>query len=75
MRRAAAGLVAHGVARGDVLALRSPNCPEFVVACFAALAAGALVATINPLAAALADITRQADPFRRQVADHDGRSG
>ncbi len=58
VRRAAAGLVAHGVAKGDTLVLCSPNSPEFAVAYFAALAAGALVATINPLAPA-GDITRQ----------------
>jgi len=58
VRRAAAGLVAHGVAKGDTLALCSPNSPEFAVAYFAALAAGALVTTVNPLAPA-DDITRQ----------------
>jgi acyl-CoA synthetase (AMP-forming)/AMP-acid ligase II len=55
---AAAGLVAHGVAKGDVVALCSPNCPEFVVAYLAALTAGALVTTVNPLAPA-GDVTRQ----------------
>jgi acyl-CoA synthetase (AMP-forming)/AMP-acid ligase II len=58
VRKAAAGLVAHGVARGDVLALCSPNCPEFAVAYYAALAAGAVVTTVNPLAPA-DDIARQ----------------
>jgi acyl-CoA synthetase (AMP-forming)/AMP-acid ligase II len=58
VRKAAAGLVAHGVAKGDVLALCSPNCPEFVVAYFAALAAGALVTTVNPLAPP-GDVIRQ----------------
>jgi acyl-CoA synthetase (AMP-forming)/AMP-acid ligase II len=58
VRRAAAGLVAHGVAKGDVLALCSPNCPEFAIAYFAALAAGALVTTVNPLAPA-SDMARQ----------------
>jgi acyl-CoA synthetase (AMP-forming)/AMP-acid ligase II len=58
VRRAAAGLVAHGVAKGDTLALCSPNCPEFAVAYYAALAAGALVTTVNPLAPA-GEIARQ----------------
>jgi hypothetical protein len=58
VRRAAAGLVAHGVAKGDTLALCSPNGPEFAVAYFAALAAGALVTTVNPLAPA-DDMARQ----------------
>jgi acyl-CoA synthetase (AMP-forming)/AMP-acid ligase II len=47
VRKAAAGLVAHGVAKGDVLALRSPNCPEFVVAYLAALTAGAVAPSIR----------------------------
>ena len=50
VRRAAAGLTARGVAKGDVLALCSPNCPEFAVAYYAAVTAGAVVTTINPLA-------------------------
>jgi acyl-CoA synthetase (AMP-forming)/AMP-acid ligase II len=58
VRRAATGLVAHGLAQGDVLALCSPNSPEFAVAYYAALAAGALVTTVNPLAPA-GDIARQ----------------
>jgi acyl-CoA synthetase (AMP-forming)/AMP-acid ligase II len=58
VRRAAAGLVARGLARGDMLALCAPNSPEFAVAYYAALAAGALVTTVNPLAPA-GDITRQ----------------
>jgi acyl-CoA synthetase (AMP-forming)/AMP-acid ligase II len=52
VHRAATGLVAHGVAHGDVLALCSPNCPDFAVAYCAALAAGAVVTTVNPLAPA-----------------------
>jgi acyl-CoA synthetase (AMP-forming)/AMP-acid ligase II len=58
VRRAAAGLVARGVAQGDTLALCSPNSPELAIAYFAALAAGALVTTVNPLAPA-DDIARQ----------------
>jgi acyl-CoA synthetase (AMP-forming)/AMP-acid ligase II len=55
---AAAGLAAHGVAKGDVLALCSPNCPEFVVAYYAAASVGAVITTINPLASR-DDMTRQ----------------
>jgi acyl-CoA synthetase (AMP-forming)/AMP-acid ligase II len=58
VRRAAAGLVAHGLAKGDTLALCGPNGPDFAVAYYAALAAGALVTTVNPLAPE-EDITRQ----------------
>ena len=50
VRRVAAGLQAHGVARGDVLGLCSPNGPEFVVAYYAAASAGAAITTMNPAA-------------------------
>jgi acyl-CoA synthetase (AMP-forming)/AMP-acid ligase II len=58
VRKTAAGLVARGLAKGDVLALSSPNGPDWVIAYYAALAAGALVTTVNPLAPA-GDLTRQ----------------
>ncbi|MDQ0380710.1 AMP-binding protein [Amycolatopsis thermophila] len=45
---AAAGLAAHGVGPGDVVALMSHNQPRFVVALHAAIAAGAAVTPINP---------------------------
>lgn len=49
VHRAAAGFAAHGVANGDVVAVCSPNRPEFVIAYYAALAAGAVVTTVNPM--------------------------
>jgi len=55
---AAAGLARHGVRRGDVIALGSPNCPEFALAFHAAVLAGAAVSPLNPLAPA-AELTRQ----------------
>jgi acyl-CoA synthetase (AMP-forming)/AMP-acid ligase II len=55
---AAAGLARHGVGRGDVVALASPNCPEFAIAFHAAVLAGAAVSPVNPLAPA-AELTRQ----------------
>jgi acyl-CoA synthetase (AMP-forming)/AMP-acid ligase II len=55
---AAAGLVRHGVRRGDVIALASPNCAEFAIAFYAAVLAGAAISPVNPLAPA-ADMTRQ----------------
>jgi acyl-CoA synthetase (AMP-forming)/AMP-acid ligase II len=48
--RAAAGLAGAGVAKGDVLALCTPNCPEFAIAYYAAAALGAVITTLNPLA-------------------------
>ena len=50
VRRAAAGLRARGVTKGDVLALCSPNGPEFVVTYYAAAFAGAAITTVNPVA-------------------------
>jgi acyl-CoA synthetase (AMP-forming)/AMP-acid ligase II len=47
VRHAASTLVARGVARGDVLALCCPNSPEFVVAFYGALTAGAVVSTMS----------------------------
>ena len=50
VRRVATGLQARGVAKGDVLALCSPNRPEFVITYFAAAEAGAVITTMNPAA-------------------------
>jgi acyl-CoA synthetase (AMP-forming)/AMP-acid ligase II len=50
VRRAAGGLHRRGFAKGDVLALYSPNLPEYAVAYYAAATLGGVVTTINPLA-------------------------
>jgi acyl-CoA synthetase (AMP-forming)/AMP-acid ligase II len=50
VRRVAAGLRAHGVAKGDVLGLCAPNGPEFVITYYAAASAGAVITTMNPVA-------------------------
>jgi hypothetical protein len=47
-RRFAAGLADHGVRRGDAVALVAGNCPDYAVALYGALAAGAAVASANP---------------------------
>jgi benzoate-CoA ligase family protein len=57
-RRVAAALAARGVTKGDVLALVSPNCSEFVITYYAALMLGVVVTTINPLTTAH-DMARQ----------------
>jgi long-chain acyl-CoA synthetase len=44
----ACGLSALGVARGDRVALLLPNCPQFIIAEFAAWKLGAIVAPLNP---------------------------
>jgi acyl-CoA synthetase (AMP-forming)/AMP-acid ligase II len=49
VERVAAGLAARGFAKGDVLALSSPNLPEYAVAMYGAMAAGGVVTGANPL--------------------------
>ena len=48
VRRVGAGLAAHGVQPGDVVALCAPNSIEFVVAWYAASMVGATLTTLNP---------------------------
>ncbi len=47
--RFAAGLQSLGVKKGDRVALMLPNSPQFVIACYGALRAGAVVVPTNPL--------------------------
>jgi acyl-CoA synthetase (AMP-forming)/AMP-acid ligase II len=49
VERVAAGLVARGFAPGDVLALYSPNLPEYALAAYGAMAAGGIVTGANPM--------------------------
>jgi acyl-CoA synthetase (AMP-forming)/AMP-acid ligase II len=49
VRSAAAGLARRGFGKGDVLALYSPNLPEYVVAFHAAASLGGVVTPVNPL--------------------------
>ena len=48
-RSAAAGLAARGFVKGDVLAIYSPNIPEYAIAFFGVSMAGGINTTINPL--------------------------
>jgi acyl-CoA synthetase (AMP-forming)/AMP-acid ligase II len=50
VRRLAVGLAHRGFGKGDVLAIYSPNLPEYAIAVHGAIAAGGSVTTINPLA-------------------------
>jgi long-chain acyl-CoA synthetase len=45
----AAALVAHGVQKGDRVAILLVNCPQFIIAQLGAWKAGAIAALINPL--------------------------
>ncbi|WP_447007429.1 AMP-binding protein [Saccharothrix isguenensis] len=49
VRRAAAGLHARGLRKGDVLAMLAPNVPEYPIAFHAAALAGGAVVALNPL--------------------------
>src|SRR6266511_683683 len=49
IRRFAAGLQRLGVRKGDRVAIVLPNCPQFLVAFWGALEAGAVVVPTNPL--------------------------
>src|SRR5262249_31348088 len=48
IRRVAAGLAALGVCPGDRIGLVLPNCPQFLIAEFAAWWLGAIVCPVNP---------------------------
>ncbi|MDQ3918946.1 MAG: 4-coumarate--CoA ligase family protein [Acidobacteriota bacterium] len=56
--RTAAGLARRGFGKGDVLALFSPNSPEYAVAFHAAVSLGGVVTPINPLYTA-AEVEKQ----------------
>ena len=47
--RVAAGLAAHGLQKGQVVAILAPNCPDWLVVAYGAMAAGGVVTGINPL--------------------------
>jgi acyl-CoA synthetase (AMP-forming)/AMP-acid ligase II len=49
VRRAAAGFAAHGLSKGDVLGIYSPNVPEYAVAFHAVASLGGIATTVNPL--------------------------
>ena len=62
-RRLAGGLAGRGVGPGDVVALLSYNCPEFLEALFAANYLGAIAMPIN---------WRLAAPEVRYILEHSG---
>lgn len=49
IRRAAGGLCRYGVCKGDVLAIYSPNIPDYAVAFYAVTALGGITTTVSPL--------------------------
>jgi acyl-CoA synthetase (AMP-forming)/AMP-acid ligase II len=61
IRKAATGLARRGFGKGDVLAILSPNLPEYAVALHAVATLGGVCTTINPL--------YTADEVHRQLVD------
>ncbi len=49
MLRLSNALIKMGVKKGDRVGLALPNCPQYIVAYYAALSAGAIVVNMNPL--------------------------
>ncbi|HEX5614429.1 MAG TPA: 4-coumarate--CoA ligase family protein [Acidimicrobiia bacterium] len=48
VRRQAGGWIERGLAKGDVVALMAPNCPEYGVIFHAVALAGGVLTTVNP---------------------------
>jgi acyl-CoA synthetase (AMP-forming)/AMP-acid ligase II len=65
IRRVATGLSRHGLRKGDVLAIYSPNCPEYAVIFHAVASIGAINTTVNP--------TYTADELAVQLKDSGAR--
>ena len=61
IRRFAGGLAARGFAKGDTLAIMSPNLPAYAIVFHGTAVAGGTVTTINP--------TYTADEIRHQLED------
>jgi acyl-CoA synthetase (AMP-forming)/AMP-acid ligase II len=61
VQNAAAGLIERGLQKGDVVALISPNRPEYAVAFHAVMWAGGVITPLNP--------TYTADEMRKQMQD------
>src|SRR5689334_11460213 len=48
VRRLAGGLLERGLAKGEVIAIMAPNCPDYAVVFHGVAFAGGVVTTINP---------------------------
>jgi long-chain acyl-CoA synthetase len=66
VNRFANGLTTLGIKKGDRVALMLPNCPQFVIAYYGALKAGAVVVNLNPLS--------EAQELRHHLADSGARA-
>lgn len=52
VNRLANGLISLGIEKGDRVAIMLPNCPQYVIAYYGILAAGAIVVQVNPMSTA-----------------------
>ncbi len=66
IERMAAGLAARGFKKGDVLAIYSPNLPEYPFVFQGAALAGGILTTVNPLYSA-EDLTQQLQATKAKV--------
>ena len=62
----AAGMAARGLAKGDVVAIFSPNVPEYAIAFHGIATAGGVVTTINPTSTA-EELARQLRAAKAQL--------
>ena len=67
VRAAARGLAARGIAKGDVVALCTPNLPAYAVAFLATSSVGGIVTTMNPLMTA-SELAGQLIDSRARIA-------
>ncbi len=74
VRKLAAGLHARGFRKGDVLAIMSPNLPEYPIAFHGVATAGGVITTLNPTYTA-DEIAFQLNDSRARAADHDPITG
>jgi acyl-CoA synthetase (AMP-forming)/AMP-acid ligase II len=72
-RRLAAGLGERGIGRGDRVTIVAGNCPDFAVAAYGVLAAGAAVANANPALTA-PELARMFTATRPKLVFADARS-
>ena len=67
----AAALVGFGITKGDRVGIMLPNCPQYVVAAFAALRLGAIVVNVNPMYTAREVLTVATDSAMRVLVTLD----
>ncbi len=67
IRHAAAGFAAHGIGKGDVVGIVSPNVPEFAIAFHGVATVGGVSSAVNPVATAEEIAAQFADSEARMI--------